>query len=315
MKISKEARIGISFAAAVILFIWGFNFLKGSDLFSPKREFLVIYPQVGGLVSSSPVSINGVKVGVVSAINFVPGNSGLVMVKISVSSDLMIPSNSVAHLYSADLMGSRAIEIRLGNSTDGAVSGDTLSSNIEASLKEEVNAQVMPLKHKAEEMMAQVDSVLTALQAVFNENTRNNLEYSFLSIKNTLKNLENTTSNIDTLVSTQRTRLASILSNVESITSNLKANNSNVTNAIQNVSAMTDTLAALNLSSVFSRLNASLISVDQMLANINKGNGTLGQLLANDSLYHSLNQATVDLDALLRDLKQNPGRYVKFSVF
>ncbi|HAQ65527.1 MAG TPA: MCE family protein [Bacteroidales bacterium] len=315
MKISKEIRIGISFAAAVILFIWGFNFLKGSDLFTTKREFVAIYPQVGGLVSSSPVSINGVKVGMVNEISFVPDNSGLVMVRITVSSDLIIPANSIAHLYSADLMGTRAIEIRLGNSSVGAVSGDTLSSNLEGSLKDEVNAQVMPLKRKAEEMMAQVDSVLTALQAVFNKNTRNNLEYSFLSIKNTLQNLENTTSNIDTLVSTQRTRLASILGNIESITANLKTNNNNITNAIGNVSAMTDTLAALRLGSVFSRLNSSLNSVDQMLTNINKGQGTIGQLLGNDSLYHSLNRATLDLDALLRDLKQNPGRYVKFSVF
>lgn len=315
MKISKEMRIGISFAGAVILFIWGFNFLKGSDLFSPKRDFIAIYPSVGGLVNSSPVFINGVKVGMVSSIAFVPGSTGLVAVKLMITNKIDISSNSVAHLYSADLMGSKAIEIRLGNSPVAAVSGDTLSTNVEASLKEEVNAQVLPIKRKAEEMMTQIDSVLTALQSVFNKTTRSNLEQSFVSIKNTLKNLENTTSNIDTLVSSQRTRLAAILYNVESISANLKANNHSITNAIGNLSAMSDTLAALRIGSTFSRLNSSLSSVDQMLQDVKSGKGTLGQLLSNDSLYGSLNQATLDLDALLRDLKENPGRYVKFSLF
>ena len=315
MKISKEMRIGISFAGAVVLFIWGFNFLKGSDLFSPKREFVAIYPSVGGLVNSSPVAINGVKVGMVSGIAFVPGNSGMVAVRLLITNKIGIPANSVAHLYSADLMGSKAIEIKLGNSHEQALSGDTLSTNVEASLKEEVNAQVLPLKKKAEEMMSQVDSVLTALQSVFNKTTRNNLEYSFLSIKNTLRNLENTTSNIDTLVSSERTRLGAIIGNVESISANLKANNQNITNAIQNLSAISDTLAALKISETFARLNHSLSAADQMLSGLQKGEGTLGQLMVNDSLYKTLNQATLDLDLLLRDLKQNPGRYVKFSLF
>lgn len=315
MKISKETRIGISFAGAVILFIWGFNFLKGSDLFSPKREFLAIYQQVGGLVNSSPVAINGVKVGMVTKIAFVPGTSGKVAVKMLITNKIPIPSNSVAHLYSSDLMGSKAIEIRLGNSPVEAKPGDTLSTNIEASLKEEVNAQVLPLKKKAEEMMSQVDSVLTALQSVFNKTARTNLEHSFLSIKNTLRNLENTSSNIDTLVSSQRNRLASILNNVESISANLKANNQNITNAIHNFSALSDTLAALRIGQTFARLDASLAAVDRMLTDVKNGKGTVGQLMANDSLYHTLNRATADLDLLLRDLKQNPGRYVKFSLF
>lgn len=315
MKISKEMRIGISFAGAIILFIWGYNFLKGSDLFSPKREFMAIYPTVGGLVNSSPVSINGVKVGMVSGIAFVPGASGMVAVRLLITNKISIPKNSVAHLYSADLMGTKAIEIQLGNSNVPAQSGDTLPVNVEASLKEEVNAQVLPLKRKAEEMMSQVDSVLTALQSVFNQNTRTNLEHSFLSIKNTLRNLENTTSNIDTLVSSQRTRLGAIIYNVEAISANMKANNQHITNTLHNLSALSDTLAALRIGQTFARLNTALASADQMLSDLKQGKGTMGQLLANDSLYRTLNQATLDLDLLLRDLKQNPGRYVKFSLF
>jgi phospholipid/cholesterol/gamma-HCH transport system substrate-binding protein len=232
-----------------------------------------------------------------------------------ITSKFPIPKNSVARIHSSDLMGSKAIDIKLGSSTTMLTSGDTLAAEVEASLKDEVNRQVLPLKRKAEDMISSFDSVLTNLQAVFNDKTKSDIASSFESIRVTLTNLQSTTSNIDTLVKVQKGRLSAILANVESITANLKANNQNITRIMTNFSQMSDSLAKLNISNTLGKLDKSLGQVSSILGKIEKGDGSLGLLLNNDSLYLNLNQSARDLDLLMKDLKENPKRYVRFSVF
>jgi phospholipid/cholesterol/gamma-HCH transport system substrate-binding protein len=261
------------------------------------------------------VSINGLKVGIVEDIYFQESNSGLIVVKLLITNNFPIPANSVARIYSADLMGSKAIDIVLGNSQGLAKSGDTLSSSIEASLKEEVNQQVLPLKRKAEDMLSSFDSVLTNLQAVFNDKTRRNLASSFESIRIALTNLESTTSNIDTFVTLQSGRMSLILKNIESITSNLKSNNQNISHIISNFSLISDSLAKVNVTTTIGKLDKNLNQVSEIFDKINKGKGSMGLLLNNDSLYINLNKSAQDLDLLMKDLKENPGRYVKISLF
>lgn len=315
MKINKNIKVGIAFVSALAIFVWGFNYLKGTELFVKKNNYYAVYNQVSGLVKSNPVSINGLKVGQVEDIYFEPGNSGLIIVKLLLTKEFPIPANSIARIYSADLMGSKAIEIVLGNSPKNAVVGDTLSSVVEASLKEEVNQQVLPLKKKAETMLASIDSVLIALRSVFTEKSKDNLASSFESISKALNNIERTSFAIDTLVHDQKGRISGIIVNIESISANLKANNLKINKSIQNFSNISDSLAAVNFSGTFRKLDKSLNDVSLVLSRIEKGQGTLGQLIHNDSLYQNLNQASVALDVLLRDLQKNPKKYINFSVF
>ncbi|MFA4853090.1 MAG: MlaD family protein, partial [Bacteroidales bacterium] len=241
VKIKREIKVGILVVISLAFFYWGFNFLKGRNYFSSSRVFYAVYKQVNGLVEANSVMINGLKVGEVNKIAFL-GNKGRMLVKFSIENDIEISANSIARIYNSDILGSRAIEIILRDSINSkgehvyAKSGDTLMSGIQASISEEVSSQMLPLKKKAESLLASIDSVISVIQYVFNESTRQNLMHSFESIKFTIKNLEHATYNIDTLVNTQRYRLSVIFANIESITTNFKNNNSKLTNVINNFS-------------------------------------------------------------------------------
>ena len=148
-----------------------------------------------------------------------------------------------------------------------------------------------------------------------NLQTRDNLIKSFASIKNTIQNLEFTTSSLDTLVNNQKGRMSEIIVNVESITHNIKNNNQQITSAIHNVSALTDTLAAANLSKTIVTTQRALQNFEQITDKINKGKGSLGLLINNDSLYNQLEGSSRNLKLLLQDIKVHPSKYVNISVF
>ncbi|MBE9480478.1 MAG: MCE family protein [Bacteroidetes bacterium] len=315
MKLSREFIVGIVFVVAIALFIWGYNYLKGWDVFTKQKSFFGIYNQVNGLMKANPVSINGLNVGQVKNLYFEDNHSGRIVVEIVVTSDFPIPVNSIAKIYSSDIMGSKAIEIVLGNSTVIAVAGDTLLTSIEAGLKEEVNRQVQPIKKKAEDLLATIDSAVTVISEIFNENARRNLAQSFESIKNTLEAIQSASYEIDTLVTVERNRLADILTNIESITKNLDKNKDNINNIISNFSAISDTLAKAEIPKTFNNANIALKNIAEIADKINKGEGTIGLLIHNDSLYYQLEKSAADLNKLLEDIRKNPKKYVRFSLF
>lgn len=315
MKISREIKLGLLFIASLALFVYGINFLKGKDVFSNEKHYFAVYESVDGLVSSSPVFINGLKVGLVKEIYFAGDGSNKVIVDFALTNKIKVPVNSVAKIYSADLMGTKAINVILGQSTTIARQGDTLKSDVQASLGQEVNRQVLPLKTKAEALMGSIDSAITVIRYVFNESTRQNLEKSFVSIKTTIENLEHTTHNIDTLVTTQRSRMAAILFNLESITSNIKNNNQKISDVITNFTKISDTLVKANIGSTITYLNSTLTKTSDVIGKIQKGEGSLGLLVNDEKLYRELEKSSKDLNLLLEDMRLNPDRYLQFSVF
>ena len=314
MKLSREVKTGSIVIIAIFAFIWGVNFLKSRDIFLKEKKCYAFYEKVDGLVASNPVYLSGIKVGYIKEVNFVNDFTSNVKVTLIFNSKIQIPRNSIAKIYSSDLMGSKAIQILMGDSKEKIKEGDTLSSQVEADLKEEINRQVVPLKLKAEELMSSFDSVLIAIKLIFNEQNRKNLSNSFENIKVTLDNIKNMTFNVDTLVSTQRTRLSQIINNVESITHNIKNNNEKINNIISNFSSVSDTLARLKISETIINTNKVLNEFSSVLDKINQGKGSFGLLINNDSLYYNLNSSAKDLDLLLKDLKQNPDRYMRISI-
>jgi phospholipid/cholesterol/gamma-HCH transport system substrate-binding protein len=315
MKITREVKIGLIFIIAIILFLWGLNFLKGKKIFSRQRTFYAVYSQVGGLLGEAPVSINGLVVGQVSALHFENRQSARVIVEITVNNSINIPDNSTAKIFNADLLGSKSLEIVLGNSKTMVEDGDTLMTTKPMSLTDEVNRQVQPIKKKAEDLMLSVDSVVMELQMIFNAETRDNLTKSFGHIRAVLQNLETVSYNIDTLVYGQRDRIERILFNVESISKNLKDNNGNFTKTLQNFANLSDTLAKANIAQTINHLNSSLSDIAIITDKINKGEGSLGLLVNDKKLYENLESSSKELDQLLLDLKLHPGRYVNFSLF
>ena len=307
--LKKEVKIGILVISALALLIWGFNYLKSVDIFKSQKTIFAVYNQVNGLQPSNSVFIKGIKVGKVKEIYLDPNNSSRVIVKLTVASKFSIPKNSIA-LIESDLLGTRSINLKFGDSKVFINSNDTLNSGTQQSIKDEVNQQIIPLKIKAENLLISMDSVMNVIQFVLNEKTEINLIKSFESLKNVIRNFESITYNLDTLVGSQRNRLSNIIGNVESISQNLKNNNQKLSNIINNFSNISDSLAKANISKTINKANETLTQTSEIMTKINKGEGTMGMLINNDSLYKNLNTSTKQLNLMLEDIRLHPKRYL-----
>jgi len=314
VKISREFKIGFAFVAAIAIFYWGLNFLKGTDLLSQKRFLYAVYYKIDGLEQANKVMINGLQIGQVNHLGFSPGSSKIV-VQLYIKSDIEIPKNSVARIYSTNLLGGKAVEIILGDDTKPIESGDTLIAQLERSMMDQVNEQVEPLKRKALALISSVDSVMSVIQSIFNENTRLNLANTIDNIRNTLGNLESASSSIDNLLATETNRVNSIMGNLDSITYNLKSNNENINTVLTNFAMLSDSLVEADIPQTIKDANVAINNLKAISEKINSGQGTIGQLFTNDSLYFHLEESTSNLNKLLEDLRVNPKRYVKFSLF
>lgn len=301
---------------AVAAFIWGVNFLKGTNLFSQKYILYTIYPKIDGLIPANPLLVNGYKIGQVNKIELIKRNGEyVVLVKFLLTEDVKIPKGTVAKAISSDLLGSKAVELVYSDSNEFVSSGDTIISETEESLKASVDKRIAPLQAKAENLISSIDSVMVVVNSVLNTKTRENLDKSFESVRKAILALEQTAYKLDDMVGSEKAKISSILSNMNSITQNLESNGKRIDNIIGNLNSISDSLAKAELKSAVNNADKSLKELNKLLSGINSGQGTLGKLAKNDSLYNNLNKSSTDLDKLLKDLRYNPERYIHFSVF
>lgn len=312
---SRYTSIGLVVIIAIIGLVWGFNFLKGKNLFVKENIYYSVYDRIDGLVESSPVVFNGLKIGQVRNIKFHSDNSGRLIVEFAIKQDIQLRDSTVAQIASIDLMGTKSIELIQGNSTTFHKIGDTLFSSLEQSIKDQVSIQMLPLKVKAEELMLSLDSVLVVFQYIFNEKTRDNISNTFASIKMTIQNLESTSIALDTLMQAEKGKLSRIFSNIELISSNLRNNNEQISLILNNFSNISDTIAKADIGKTIKNANKALTDIDNIIAKINRGEGTIGMLANNDTLYNNLEDATYNLNKLFIDFEKNPKRYIHFSLF
>ena len=316
MKIGKEVKIGVLLIITIALLFWGFNYLKGNDIFSKSRKYYAAYPRVEGLGVSNPVVINGFKVGKVEGISLSEKVPGELIVKFSVDNEeLFVPKDTRAKIVSSDILGSKSISLILGKSNQPILSEDTMISDVEYTLTEQVNQQILPLKRKAEDLIQTVDSAIIAVSAIFNEGAREDLNASFESIKGSLQSFEKTMIQMEGLIADERENIHLIMDNVRSITGNLAQNNEQLTNVINNFESISDSLAKADIKGVVDQTNKAMTDLATITDKINRGEGSLGMLMNNDSLYNNLEMAASDLSNLLIDMRLNPERYVHFSVF
>lgn len=309
MKIANETKIGALTAVAITVLILGYNFLRGNDILSREQRFYAAYSHVDGLNVSKPVLVNGFQIGRVSDMKLQP--SGRTIVEFKINKDYPIPDNSVARLISTDLLGNKAIEFELGNSTVYAENKDTLRANVERSLAE----AVQPVQKKAENIIAKMDSLLTSVNTILNPSFQKNVDRSFKSIATTLETIEGTTKKVDGLVGTEGGRIGKILSNFESISSNLRNNNDHISHIVSNFDQLSNQVAKTNIQETLTNANKAMTDLQAAINKINNGTGSIGLLLNDDKLYNNLNSSAADLDKLMQDLKANPKRYVSFSIF
>lgn len=313
MKYSKEVKTGILIIAAILIAFFGINFLKGNDFFSTTNTYYSVYENVDGLRKSNSIIINGVTVGKVDNVKLNPQNPKEILVKFSIENNLKINKNSVAQIE-GDLLGTKFITIALGDSKEIAKNNDTLNGELEASLSESINKAVAPVKDKVETLISSVDTIITSLNYVLDDQTRNDLKKSFVSVKLALGNIESSTRMLAELVKNQSGNINNTLGNVELFTENLAGYNNKINSTLQNVSDISDSLKNIQLAKTVREVNKSMEALNKILANAEAGNGSLGKLLKDEKLYENLEKTSRHLDELIVDLNKNPQNYVKFSL-
>ncbi|TNE81157.1 MAG: MCE family protein [Bacteroidetes bacterium] len=306
MKISNESKVGIFTAIALTILILGYNFLKGRDLFTRTNTYYAEFSKVDGLVPSNPVLISGYRIGQVTSVDpVVYGDSIRFRVSIEVQKSMEIPVNSTIKIYSADLFGSKAIEMLRGNSTEVAVNHAQLEGFMEPGLVENLSKITLPLREKVESILSGLDSTMNGPEGEALKESMRQLPITMARMNGTLASLE----------STMNGRVQEIMTNANKIVKNLADNGENIDMAIANFRSFSDTLSALELQAVVTNATSALAQLNTTLTNINDGNGSLGKLATDEALYTNLKDASASLDALLKDMKEHPKRYVSFSVF
>ena len=313
MKINNETKVGIITVFAVTILILGYNYLKGKDIFTDTVDIYAEYSQINGIKESNPILYNGFVVGKITKLSL--SSRGTIIARLTIKPELQIPDNTIAKIVSQDLLGAKAIELFLGDSRTFIEEGDTIRTDMEMSLAESVNSQVLPIKQKAEQLLGTVDSILVSVQYILNPNFRMNIDESFASIKRSIETLEITSTRVDSMVKFQAARFKVITNNIESISTNLRNNNEKITNILQNIDQISDSLTKVNFVETIDRANKALSDIAIITEKINTGQGTLGMLVNDEMLYKNLNQSSKDLDKLLVDLRLNPKRYVSLSLF
>ena len=298
---SKELKTGIVAVVIIALFVWGYNFLKGQDLFSPnKRHFFIEYNNINGLDKASDVTINGLKVGKVDAIQFHsdPKKRGSIIVKIILHNNFSFSKNSTAKIYAASLMGGQNLAIIPRYDGEEAKSGDFLVGEIETDFMASISNKLSP---KLESTLIEVDSLVSGFNQVLDYNSRKSLNRSVVGLESTITDIRKTLAIVNTTLNNSK-------GNIEALTKNAKK----ITDDFSKVSG---DLAQTDLGNTVKQLEKTLGNVNGLLADIKQGKGTLGKMMSDEKMYNNLTNASKEMEELLREMKLNPKRFVHFSLF
>jgi phospholipid/cholesterol/gamma-HCH transport system substrate-binding protein len=307
-KISNEIKVGSVALLTILVFIWLYNFLKGKEYFKITNNYYSVYDKIGGLAESSPVEVNGYKVGVVQSIEFVDASSGKLLVVFSVSKDFKLPVNTVAEITPVSLLGGMKVQFVYGNGPGVYKEGDTIPGRLAESLVDKVETEFLPVKDKIASLIVVLDSVIRSVDELMNEDFRKNLG-------GTVANLNSTTGSLNKIISSKEKDLKSTIENLNKFSGMLAENSEKMSSTFTNLEAISDTLAAADIYNSVMNLKASLEKAAIMMDNLNNGKGSAGQFLTNDSIYKNLNNSLSSLNELLLDMKANPKKYVHFSLF
>lgn len=303
----KSLKVGIVSLVTIFLLYFGINFLKGVNVMNNGRVLNAYYEDIAGLTEGNSITVKGHKIGTITNITFDSERDNFLKVNLNIENNIEIPVNTIAKIVSIDLMGTKGISLVLGDSSLMAASGDELSSSIESSLQDEVNAQILPLKIKTEELIGSIDSVMTVIASVLNKDARESLSKSLISLDQTFSTLSETLLVVDTMIRDNKENIDLTMSNFASVSNNLNESNKEIKNIISNFSSISDSLVKADILATFNK-------IDKITNTINKGEGSLGKLISDKSIYENLESATKELEELIKDIKINPERYVNFSI-
>jgi phospholipid/cholesterol/gamma-HCH transport system substrate-binding protein len=301
LKLSREIKTAILVISAILLFIWGYSFLKGRDLFTDYKTLFVEYKNVEGLTVSAPVTINGLNIGKVNSIS-IKNDTGAIVVEMQINSDFPISKSSIAEIYAPSPIGGKQLAI-LPNYEDKvlAVDGDYLKSSSKLGLTDELAKQIEPLKDKIEKLLDNANVMLVNVNQVLDAKSKENLRNSLANLNEILVEFKSASKSVNGMLAENKSKISGTMTNVEK--------------ASANFNKMSDSLAKANIGQTVKNLEKTLANVDKMMADLQAGKGTMGKLMKDEALYTNFAKTSKELELLLQDLRLNPTRYVNVSLF
>ncbi len=310
MKFSKEIKAGLIAVLAIVGFILLFQFMKGKSFFTTDNVFYAKYDNVEGLEVSSPVSINGLKVGQVDEIKPFTDKTGKIhfVIKTTVSDEFEFSKKSTFEIFEEGLMSGKSMRINLVYGGALAKDGDTLAGAYKLSMMNAISSQVGPVKDQLQLVLGRVDSLMVNTNKVMDERNRAEIRTLLVNLNRTVSSLEGTSGSANRLLTNNDARLQRMLENANLATLH-------ATTAIDKYGRVADEVDVKQLNTAISKLDQASSQLNNVIAGIQNGEGSLGKLAKDEELYHTLNRTARHLDSLVMDVKLNPKRYVNFSVF
>ena len=301
MKLTREIKTAILVIASILLFIWGYSFLKGRDLFTNYKTFYVEYDNVEDLAQSAPVTLNGLGIGKVNKIT-INENTGKLLVELQLKTDFPVSKSSTASLYSPSLIGGKQIKI-IPNLADKelAVDGQTLTPAVELGLTESLGGKIEPIQQKLNVMLENINTLVSGLNNVLDKKGQEDLKKSLAELSQTMEQFHKASGSINSILDTNKAQINGAVTNFNKMSSNFNK--------------ISDSLNKADLGKTVRSLNQTLAKVDGIMANLNAGKGSAGKLLNDDALYNNLAKTSKELELLLQDVRLYPTRYVNVSLF
>ncbi|WP_309609976.1 MlaD family protein [Flavobacterium sp.] len=301
MKITREIKTAILVIASILLFIWGYSFLKGQNLFNSHKKLYVEYDNVEGLATSAAVTVNGKIVGKVNLISL--NSNGKLLIEIQINDDdFPISKTSIAQIYEPGFIGGKQIAIIPDYKNKNlAISGDKLASDVKMGLMSSVGEKLVPTQQKIDKLVVDADGLVNNFNGVLDAQTKQNLKNSIEQLNQTLTEINKATQKVNTLLASNQQKINNSLANVE--------------RASGNFAKISDDLEKAKLSQTVKSLEATLDNVNKIMANLESGKGSMGKLLKDDAMYNNLTKTSKELELLLQDVRLHPTRYVNVSLF
>ncbi len=298
---SKEFKIGLLALVSSVLLFAGFNFLKGTDFFSRTNTYYVIYDSVDGLTVSNPIQVNGLNVGRVAKIEILQDQGNKLILTLEIRNDLKLGEQSLAILTDNGLLGGKMIDLEIGLIKKVLQHKDTLKARKAEGLLAGLSQKADPLVVKADSIMTSVNTVVQALAQSKGDVT--DMLKNFNDISGSLKN---------TLAQED---INQMLRNMRQLSASLLVLEKQFHPIASKMDSLTTKFNRLEIEKATKELNASMANLNQILKKVNEGEGTLGALANDDSLYTNFIKVSENADKLFIDLRENPKRYLNISVF
>lgn len=303
---SNELKVGFLALIAFLILYFGFNFLKGNDVFSSSNIYYVTYDNVDGLTASNQVLLNGIEVGKVKKVELLPEDGNKIKVTLRINKDLIIPDKSIVVLSDGALLGGKVMRLELlgkGSLPSESILAGTTEKGLSALLKE-----------RALPVLSNADSLLISFRAISKKFEHTGTHLNEL-IKNSNSAVTNINGSVTELVADNKANVKQITANMKSLTQSLTETEKQLKPLLTKFNTVADSLQAVRIGQTLQEAGKAINSLQKIVTKLEQGQGTAGKLLVNDSLYNGLNKSLLDLDKLLIDFRTQPKRYIHFSVF